>query len=137
MKNIQSLKMLKRSAGFALFFLFSIIISQAQNTRVNFVPQAGNSNFPADNMSLSIYPNPAADEAKVAFNSSLNNESFEIRIVNNSGMNLQNVEGTTIQGENTIRIHVGNYPSGIYYVQLITHSGVRETLKFLKLAISE
>lgn len=135
MKNIQLLKMLKRSAAFLLLFLFLIIISQAQNTRISYTPQVSTVNFLPGDMSLNIYPNPAADEAKLTFNSSFNNDSYEIRILNNSGMILKNIEGTTVQGQNTITIHVGDYTPGIYYLQLITRSGVRQALKFVKLPV--
>lgn len=127
--------MLTRSAAFALILTFSAVISQAQNTKVNFVTPLDNIGVP-NNATLSVYPNPAADEAKLAFNSATNNDRYEVRIINNSGMQLQEIEGTTVQGQNTLRIHVGQYAAGVYFVQLITQSGTRETLKLLKQPIS-
>jgi hypothetical protein len=85
----------------------------------------------SNNVWVNVYPNPASDEANLVFNSSQNDQRYELRVINSSGISLKEIEGTTVQGENTINIHVGDYPEGAYYVQLLTSSG-RQTVKFLK-----
>ena len=118
----------------ALAFLmsFSILTTTAQNSSTGLYATKGNAfHTVSDHASLSVYPDPAADAATLVFNSSNYSVPYQVRIISNEGVQLQNMEGTTVQGRNTINIHVGNYPPGVYYIQLLTLSG-RETLRLLK-----
>ena len=133
MKKIpQPINVIRKSLAIAFLISFSILSARSQNFDPGYntvkVSAAG---ITYNNASLSVYPNPVADEAKLLFYSSKYNVPYQVRIVNNAGVSLKNMEGTTIQGRNTIGIHFGNYPPGVYYVELLTPSG-RETLKLLK-----
>ena len=132
MKKIQPVSVLRTSLAIAFLISFSILSARAQNTGISFnTTQISAIDIAHDNAALSVYPNPAADEAKLVFNSSKYDMHYQVRIINNEGVRLRNLEGTTVQGQNTIRIHVGNYPPGVYYIQLLTSEG-KETLKLLK-----
>jgi Secretion system C-terminal sorting domain len=133
MKKIrQPVDVLRKSLAIAFLLSFFILTAKAQNATAGFnATGVGAVNTLDDNASLHVYPNPAADEEKLVFNSSNYGTRYQIRIINNSGIQLQNMEGTTVLGQNITRFHVGNYPPGIYYIQLLTSSG-RETLKLLK-----
>jgi Secretion system C-terminal sorting domain len=133
MKKIaQPLNVLRKSLAIVFIISFFILSAGAQNIGISFPTAKVNApDIRNDNTSLSIYPNPAADESKIIFYSSKYNVPYQVRIVNSAGVQLKNIKGTAIQGQNTIRIHVGNYPSGVYYVQLLTPES-RETLKLLK-----
>ena len=132
MKKIKPVNILRRSLAIAFLMSFSILSARAQNTGISFnTTQISAVDMANNNATLSVYPNPAADEAKLVFNSSKYDVRYQIRIVNNEGVRLRNIEGTTVQGQNTLRIHVGDYPPGVYYVQLLTSEG-RETLKLFK-----
>ncbi len=56
---------------------------------------------------LNVYPNPAADEARLIFTSAINDERYQIRVLNDAGIQLNHMEGTIVQGQNTIEMHVG------------------------------
>jgi hypothetical protein len=132
MKKIPPIYFLRKSLVIAFLMSCSILSASAQNIVAGFnTIDISTANITNDNTSLNVYPNPAADEAKLAFNSSKYDVPYQVRIVNNAGVQLSNIEGTTVQGQNTIRIHVGNYPPGVYYIQLLTSTG-RETLRLLK-----
>ena len=142
MKKILQNKALHNLLAAILMMSFTIFSAKAQvesssdnSSDIRSVNFADNSTVlshsNSDETSLNVYPNPANDEAKLAFNSAQYDQRYEVRIVNASGMELKNIEGTTSQGTNTIDIHVGDYPPGVYYVQLLTTTG-RETLKLLK-----
>jgi hypothetical protein len=132
MKKIPPVYFLRKPLAIAFLVSCSVLSSRAQNISTGFNATAVSaSNIPNDNTSLNVYPNPAADEAKLVFNSSKYDVPYEVRIINNAGIQISNMEGTTVQGQNTLRIDVGNYPPGVYYVQLLTSAG-RETLRLLK-----
>ena len=122
-KILQPLNVLPKSLTIVFLMSFSILSARAQNMTGNFSTN--------DIASLSVYPNPAADEAILVFNSSGYDVRYQVRIINNEGIQLRNIEGTTMQGRNTIRIHVGDYPPGVYYIQLLTSAG-KQTVKLLK-----
>ena len=86
---------------------------------------------PADISMLKVYPNPVIDEASLVFNAAYYNTPYEIRIVNNSGIVVRNLQGITSQGQNTVNLHMGDFAPGNYYVQITTPSA-KETLRFLK-----
>ena len=129
MKN--SLKALQNLiTSITIIFLVSLtFISKGQNIGVNY--NSSQLISEDNNVSMSVYPNPAVDEAKLVFNSDKYDLPYQIRIINNNGVQLTSFSGTTFQGQNTIRIHVGNYSSGIYYIQLLTAHN-KATLKLLK-----
>jgi Secretion system C-terminal sorting domain len=106
------------------------LTSQGLTPTYNDVAMNARNVISSDN-SLGVYPNPAADEAKFVFNSSKYNVPYQVRLINNAGSVLTSIQGTTLQGQNTIRIHVGSYPAGTYYIQLLTLED-RETVKLLK-----
>ena len=121
-----------KSLTIALLISFSVLSAGAQNIATSFSTSKINATSTRDeNTSLSVYPNPAADEAKLVFYSTKYDVPYQVRIVNNGGATLKNIEGTTVQGQNTLRIHLGNYPPGVYYIQFLTAEG-REALKMLK-----
>ena len=121
-----------RSLIISLLVVYSIIPAAAQNIATSFSTSKVNATTTREgNTMLSVFPNPAADEAKLVFYATKYDVPYQVRIVNNTGASLKKIQGATIQGQNVLRIHLGNYPPGIYYVQLITTEG-RETLKLLK-----
>jgi hypothetical protein len=131
-KILQPVNVLCKSLTIVFLMSFSILSARAQNMAANFsASEAGVTNIANDNASLSVYPNPAADEAILVFNSSGYDVRYQVRIINNEGIQLRNIEGTTMQGRNTIRIHVGDYPPGVYYIQLLTSTG-KQIVKLLK-----
>jgi hypothetical protein len=106
-KILQPVNVLRKSLTIVFLMSFSILSARAQNMAGDFsMSAAGATNV--TNTSLSVYPNPAADEAILVFNSSGYDGRYQVRIINNEGIQLGNIEGTTIQGRNTITIHVGN-----------------------------
>ena len=130
MKKI--VKPVSKSAILLGLTFLMLLSANAQNMSTNFNGNASNNGcILNDNATLSVYPNPAADEAKIVFNAAKYDIPYQVRITNNAGIILTNIAGTTVQGQNTVRFHVGSFPSGIYYVQLLTSEG-RETIKLLK-----
>lgn len=131
-KILHPIDTIYKSVTIAFLFLLFVLQASAQNIAAVYtntiVTGFNNSN---NNTSLSVYPNPASDEAKLVFNESKYGVTYQVRIINNVGIQLTNIEGTSVQGQNIIRIHVGNYPPGIYFVNLLTSVGT-ETLKLLK-----
>lgn len=120
----------------------SIFCSQAQNSRYTFISQdianaqyvkylgPDRSILPQINL-VNVFPNPALIEGTLVFNSSEDNVVYELRIVNNAGIGMNIINGTTLKGQNTISFPVGDYAPGIYYAQFVT-SGNTESLRFIK-----
>ena len=141
MKNSpQNKKALPRPA--AIIYLLNFIIFSAQGQ--DLIP-----NYPAANtpgygvygvysqnripgtISLSAYPNPAIAEVNLLFTSTKDKLPYEMRIIDNSGAQLAVTKGSTRKGDNVVKLNVGNYARGIYYVQFITSRGMGN-LKLLK-----
>jgi hypothetical protein len=139
-KNLRISPILCRLFAFVILWLLSIFSLKAQAlegstsgiSATNITRGDGVSTQTISNdVWLNVYPNPTCDQANLVFSSSKNDQRYEVSVINSSGISLKEIEGTSVQGENTINVHVGDYPGGVYYVQLVT-SSARETIKFLK-----
>jgi len=68
--------------------------------------------------SVSVYPNPVADEAIVAF-SLANDSKVAVRIVDVQGKEVVNVAEKTMKaGEQTMKINTSDLANGIYFVKI-------------------
>lgn len=68
--------------------------------------------------SMHIYPSPTNDNATVKFNLTKNSE-VSIDLFNLEGKLIQNVYlGTSISGENSVRLNFASYPAGMYLIKL-------------------
>mgnify|MGYP001555130652 CR=1 FL=1 len=133
---------IKKSIFTFFITLFSVFGSTAQNSQPGNITTAlvasdntknvvWNRTPVCDINLINVVPNPAINQTKLVFNSSLANINYEIRVINNSGIQLHIIDGSTLKGINTVDLQVGNYPPGIYFIQLLLPGGL-ETLKFLK-----
>ena len=80
---------------------------------------------------LVIYPNPAANQINVEFNSS-NNSLVNVQLFNLNGQIVREIQPTNLQkGENTFKFNVEELNNGIYIIRTIV-DGVASTGKFIK-----
>lgn len=139
MKKLQKVKFINIVALHLIFMLFMCMSLRAQNDNtafdvnpmqsVSFHKLAVLNNY--GNAYLSLYPNPVNNEVNVTFNAVEYNVPYEVRIVNNSGIQLRAMQGNTLRGENILKLNVGDFAPGIYYLQISTATD-KETLKFIK-----
>jgi hypothetical protein len=72
----------------------------------------------ADEISLSIYPNPATSETTVGFYPEAGKD-VSVNLYSVTGSLIGNVHtGITTAGKNTVQINTDNYRSGVYFVEL-------------------
>ena len=70
--------------------------------------------------SFGVYPNPVRDQATVVFEAEVNNQKFEIKVIDMYGKVLMTKQGTALAGANTVQLTLGKYAKGIYMVNVIT-----------------
>src|SRR5665213_1270895 len=139
MKKLQDKKNWNLFAVSLIFMLFTAGSLQAQNenTAFNAYPAQQVSFHKANildnygNAYLTLYPNPVINEANLTFNAVKFNAPYEVRIVNNSGVQLRAIQGHTLRGVNVLKLNVGDFAPGIYYLEISTATN-KETLKFIK-----
>jgi hypothetical protein len=139
MKQLQKVKFINIIALNLVFMLLMFASLQAQNdnTAFNANPVQALSLQKAaiidnyGNAYLRLYPNPVINEVNVTFNAVKYNAPYEVRIVNNSGIQLRAIQGNTLRGENVLKLNVGDFAPGIYYLEISTVTN-KETLKFIK-----
>jgi Secretion system C-terminal sorting domain len=140
--HIFTLNLLLKSVFSLIALPLSVFCSEAQDLQpVSYNPNinvAQNVRYLGSDRSLApeinlmnTFPNPVINEATLVFNSSQDNLNYEIRIINNSGIRLRIINGTTMKGQNTVNFQVGDLAPGIYYAELVA-PGNQQTLKFLK-----
>ncbi|MEO7120182.1 MAG: T9SS type A sorting domain-containing protein [Ginsengibacter sp.] len=139
MKKLQEKKIWNIIAVSLVFVLFTCGSLQAQNDNTAFnINPVREVNFHKANILdnygnayLSLYPNPVINEANVTFNAVKYNALYEVRIVNNTGIQLRAIQGHTLRGVNVLKLNVGDFAPGIYYLEISTATN-KETLKFIK-----
>lgn len=139
MKKLQQKKIWNIIPISLIFLLFTAGSLQAQNNNTAFNENSVQevSFHKADildnygNAYLSLYPNPVINEANVTFNAAKYNATYEVRIVNNSGVQLRAIQGHTLRGLNVLKLNVGDFAPGVYYLEISTATN-KETLKFIK-----
>ncbi|MBL7804695.1 MAG: PKD domain-containing protein [Saprospiraceae bacterium] len=77
-----------------------------------------------------LFPNPATDEATLAF-TSRETADFELRLSNLSGQTVLSQQQKAAAGPNAVRVPLSDLTPGIYLVQLRSDNQV-ETLKLMK-----
>lgn len=101
--------------GFALL-LSTVIFAQKQpEDPVNF-DFAEHKNATLVNM----YPNPAINEVNLLFKSPQNGIAYSVTVISIDGKILLTKKGTTVSGSNLVKLNINQYPTGMYYVQLVT-----------------
>lgn len=68
-----------------------------------------------ENPSLTVYPNPATNNAALLFNATAKSK-YAIRITDVSGKVIKNINGVSEIGENKVFLNVSNFNSGTYFV---------------------
>ena len=101
--------------AFILLFSTSIFAQKQPEDPVNF-------NFAEyKNATLvNMYPNPAISEVNLLFTSPQNGVSYSVMVISIDGKILLTKKGTTVSGSNLVKLNINQYPTGMYYVQLIT-----------------
>ncbi|MEO6489702.1 MAG: choice-of-anchor tandem repeat GloVer-containing protein, partial [Ferruginibacter sp.] len=67
--------------------------------------------------SFSIYPNPVQEKANLSINMEVAG-SVQLRLLDNLGRILKQLQWIVNAGTNTLTMDVGNLPKGVYYVEL-------------------
>jgi hypothetical protein len=135
--HIKFITIIILSLSLMLFTYRSLQAQNDDNTGFNTPPVQAVSFQKADildnngNAYLSLYPNPVINEVNVTFNAVEYNIPYEVRIVNNSGIPLRAIQGNTLRGVNVLKLNVGDFATGVYYLQISTATN-KETLKFIK-----
>lgn len=71
-----------------------------------------------DELSLSVFPNPAADNASLRFSSEAG-KNVSVKLYSLTGALIGNVyEGISAGGENVIDLNTDDYPTGLYVVEM-------------------
>lgn len=79
---------------------------------------------------LSVYPNPAADEATLNFNN-IAGGRYTVTITNMAGKQVNYIKGVGVPGANTLLLNLHNYAQGVYLITIAGTDG-RHTLKLVK-----
>lgn len=101
-----------------------VVVTNTFNTE--FVAALGNSDFGSSNMM--VFPNPANSTIQI----SLQNTSETIASVNITdvlGKNISTLKATT---GNQMSVDVANLSQGVYFVEIITQNGLKQTKKLIK-----
>lgn len=83
------------------------------------------------NPSLSVYPNPAKNNASLLFNATLQSK-YAIKITDASGKVMRNISGIAVTGENKISLDLNNFSTGTYYVILHYNESDACSLKLIR-----
>lgn len=75
-----------------------------------------------------LYPNPVRNQLNVVVESDFENDGL-INILNMNGAVVLQKDTRFYEGENTVRIEVGNLPQGVYFLQI---PGMDSVTKFVK-----
>ncbi|MDD2577295.1 MAG: T9SS type A sorting domain-containing protein, partial [Bacteroidales bacterium] len=77
-----------------------------------------------NNVSMTIYPNPAKDNATLDINLSQNSVAT-IKVVDLMGRNVIDLGTKSMKaGQNTIELNTSNLNTGMYFVNIATENGV-------------
>ena len=78
-----------------------------------------------------IIPNPSADFVDFKFTVQ-NRQQTKVKVVSANGQNMDVFEINTLQGENSTRVDISDYPAGQYYIVTLLDSKI-VTLPILKI----
>ncbi len=67
---------------------------------------------------MNLFPNPASGSVSLVFNSAVASKA-NITVYNMVGQAVTSVDNTLVSGNNTLKLDVSNYTSGIYFVSTI------------------
>ena len=82
--------------------------------------------------SVTIFPNPTADVAKVKLHS-LEQGTFSFQLVDQAGKRLKLGHILNIETVSEVQLDISEFPAGIYYLQMMAPSGKIESLKVVKI----
>jgi hypothetical protein len=82
-----------------------------------------------DEHEVKIYPNPASTSLMIEFGQLGENEGFELQIRNMQGHLVESVIVTA--GKDNTQLNVESYPSGIYYIQILTGNKQYKRARFV------
>jgi hypothetical protein len=76
---------------------------------------------------VTVYPNPSNGEFKIMGSEAITN----IKIISTEGRLIEEITDFHSISEE-VNIDIGNYPNGMYFLQIIWNDGLRSTNKLLK-----
>jgi hypothetical protein len=106
---------------------YSVVVTNANNCEgedsviITFDPCIGISEI-GDNLSLTIYPNPARNVLNITLNGI--SESVEYTLLNYQGQHVYNREIGRLDGPVSHQVELGDFAPGIYYLRLNTSEEV-------------
>lgn len=109
------------------FYRLQMSDNDGRVTYSNIITVKTNNNNP----SLSVYPNPAKNNATLLFNATTQSR-YEIKITDVSGKVIKNINGASVIGENKINLDLNNYGRGTYYLILHNNETGTSALKLSK-----
>lgn len=74
-------------------------------------------------LAIEVFPNPARGSVNLQFNSSLENESYILKVTDMSGRMLNEINGKSVQGTNLHVVDISGYTAGIYLMTLTNSMG--------------
>ena len=77
--------------------------------------------------SFSVYPNPARDQLNIVFNQAQEKNIF-VKLLDISGREIQNLQVSSVIGENRVYMDVSTLSRGIYLAYLIS-DGPKQVIK--------
>lgn len=100
------------------------IITNKFNTE--FVQTLSTTTFESNN--VAIFPNPATDAFQIRLQNT-NETLSKITITDVIGKNIRTIKATT---GNQMNVDVANLSQGVYFVEIITQNGLKQTKKLIK-----